>query len=675
MNKKRTAFWYLYLSLLLTFSFIISCSGGPFAGKAVAGGSSCPFIVDNEQLFAPGDTITLNNLAEDVVVRQGSSLSIAVGNNHIMTENGYLLKSCQEPFLGIILHPTAGSAASAGWIVNKHNPDGVGATGTIVVDQTFEPGKLHYFFVFACRWIEEERGWDCHGDDENPSKWMMVSFTATSCNDGVQNGDETDVDCGGSCELKCIAGKKCSLSTDCWQGLSCQEGQCLDLCRDGQASPGESDVDCGGSCGATCIAGQQCESVADCQADLSCGVGSTCTLFCTDGRMNNGETDIDCGGSCEAKCAAGKQCSLLADCQSGLVCGTLRQCVHPCQDGLLTVGETDIDCGGPCPAKCAAGKVCQADTDCQSGLVCTQRKCVAPKRPPRFWAVGNTVDERRIYYSEDGGKSWKVQYATKGKSQQDITFPDKKTGYVVGPAGSILKTTDTGKNWVAQVSGTTSDLYGIDCVDNTRCWAAGGGGTILFTGDGGKSWVQQITGTGQQFEEVFFIDEFQGWAVGAGSNIFHTIDGGVTWEQQKTGTNSQFYDLQCIDQNCWAVGSGTKVNMVQTIDGGLSWTPVVVPATGKLNAIQFATFMTGYAAGSYVALKTTDGGLSWQTLPIDTRWTFNDLFFVDENVGCGVGFTSGRNGRIFCTSDGGKTWTQWGEGTGMYSFNGLTGRP
>jgi len=38
------------------------------------------------------------------------------------------------------------------------------------------------------------------------------------CQDGVKNGDETDIDCGGSCPTKCVAGQSCVQDSDCSSG-------------------------------------------------------------------------------------------------------------------------------------------------------------------------------------------------------------------------------------------------------------------------------------------------------------------------------------------------------------------------------------------------------------------------------------------------------------------------
>ncbi|WP_172826949.1 di-heme oxidoredictase family protein [Flammeovirga sp. SJP92] len=78
-----------------------------------------------------------------------------------------------------------------------------------------------------------------------------------TCEDGVQNGDETGVDCGGSC-------------------APCQT-EPLPTCDDGIQNGDETGVDCGGSC-------------ALCQTEPS--------PTCDDGIQNGDETGVDCGGSC-----------------------------------------------------------------------------------------------------------------------------------------------------------------------------------------------------------------------------------------------------------------------------------------------------------------------------------------------------------------------------------------
>jgi plastocyanin len=49
---------------------------------------------------------------------------------------------------------------------------------------------------------------------------------APACNDMTQNGDETDVDCGGGTCPQCDDGKTCIVDTDCVSDI-CDSGVCL----------------------------------------------------------------------------------------------------------------------------------------------------------------------------------------------------------------------------------------------------------------------------------------------------------------------------------------------------------------------------------------------------------------------------------------------------------------
>ena len=93
---------------------------------------------------------------------------------------------------------------------------------------------------------------------------------AAVCNDFVQNGDETDVDCGGSCPDRCVAGQRCAIPGDCESGVCtanfCQTPRCDDSVQNGT----ETDVDCGGSC-PTCGGGQTCSANTDCQSGVWLG--------------------------------------------------------------------------------------------------------------------------------------------------------------------------------------------------------------------------------------------------------------------------------------------------------------------------------------------------------------------------------------------------------------------
>ena len=82
------------------------------------------------------------------------------------------------------------------------------------------------------------------------------------CSDRVRDGDETDVDCGGSCK-PCGASAACALDADC-DSSACVAGACQPpSCSDGIRDGFELSIDCGGGCGG-CAAGQRCVVDDDC---------------------------------------------------------------------------------------------------------------------------------------------------------------------------------------------------------------------------------------------------------------------------------------------------------------------------------------------------------------------------------------------------------------------------
>src|SRR6185436_5964222 len=95
-----------------------------------------------------------------------------------------------------------------------------------------------------------------------------------TCDDGIRNGDEVDVDCGGSrCTAlgkRCADGEGCIVPGDC-ESSSCQGATCKPpTCMDGVRNGNEVDVDCGAACGADrlCPAGRHCGSNSDCTTGI-----------------------------------------------------------------------------------------------------------------------------------------------------------------------------------------------------------------------------------------------------------------------------------------------------------------------------------------------------------------------------------------------------------------------
>jgi len=202
-----------------------------------------------------------------------------------------------------------------------------------------------------------------------------------SCEDDVTNQAETGPDCGGNCPAACAPGLGCSEPEDCQSGVcapaGCAEGlaSCCQVpaCDDGVLNGNETALDCGGNCD-LCPNGRACADDDECASGL-CQFGECeAQPSCDDLEENADETDVDCGGPTCAACEDGDACVLAADCQSGN-CAVGGECIS-CGDGARNGRETDVDCGGTDPGceGCPAGGLCASNDDC-AGAFCVAGVC------------------------------------------------------------------------------------------------------------------------------------------------------------------------------------------------------------------------------------------------------------------------------------------------------------
>ncbi len=207
---------------------------------------------------------------------------------------------------------------------------------------------------------------DTPNPDGTPSSSLDAGGDPNSP-DASQSSGPTDDGCGGANAPPCADGKKCLVGKDC-ESLSCQDGRCVAATsKDGIQNGDESDVDCGGSSTSAppCDDGKTCLKPEDCTS-LSCN-GTCQAATSTDGVVNGTETDVDCGGGTAPACADGKKCSAGTDCTS-LVCKD-AVCQAPRGDDQVKNGdESDVDCGGTQTGapRCNVGSACNMHGDCAS---------------------------------------------------------------------------------------------------------------------------------------------------------------------------------------------------------------------------------------------------------------------------------------------------------------------
>ena len=109
----------------------------------------------------------------------------------------------------------------------------------------------------------------------------------------------------------------------------------------------------------------------------------------------------------------------------------------------------------------------------------------------RMIAVG---EFGHVLLSDDNGDSWRQATSVPTRNTLvSVTFIDNQTGYAVGHAATILKTTDGGENWQLQYieRGGETPLFAVYFDDAQKGIAVGGFSYTFETTNGGKSWTQR----------------------------------------------------------------------------------------------------------------------------------------------------------------------------------------
>ncbi len=239
-------------------------------------------------------------------------------------------------------------------------------------------------------------------------KCMSGMCVPPTCTNLMEDGAETDVDCGGGVCLPCGEGLGCDNDSDCLTGVCDGNNICVpcndsdqcestsycntdatpDTCEDDLAvgSPCEDDSACQGN--ANCVDGfccngpcnGECESCAD--AD-SIGMNGECSLIdiAADPDPDDECSSMGCqSGACNALAAA---CALDP---AGTSCGAAT-----CANAMLT--ERECDAAGGCMdvnSACGVGYACTGNGsacetscndngDCQPAFHCSGSTCVADK--------------------------------------------------------------------------------------------------------------------------------------------------------------------------------------------------------------------------------------------------------------------------------------------------------
>ncbi len=325
----------------------------------------------------------------------------------------------------------------------------------------------------------------------------------------------------------------------------------------------------------------------------------------------------------------------------------------------------------------------QASPEWRSAIV------VDPDNPEMiYFSAGNTV--HRLYRKNNG---WRQEY-TGGfihDDVHDLAFPPLSKKLYASTDGGLYASVDSGKTWLdmrqglnvaecwsvaVSQSGPVSVLAGLqDC------------GTILYrtSPDSSKGWwiVRGGDGMAVAFD---YQDEYILYANDGNNQLMsRSIDGGFSWSKNLLPTRKEGALYQrpfIIDPARPGVIYTGMHDVYKSLDHGDNWQRFSdfssVPATEKLVALALSPKDTNvfYAAFSNPAwsknpegklFKTSDGGKSWKDISkglTGVYWTNITSLVIDRDNSniLYVGFRGGWNNKVMRTEDAGETWENYSEG-------------
>lgn len=249
-----------------------------------------------------------------------------------------------------------------------------------------------------------------------------------------------------------------------------------------------------------------------------------------------------------------------------------------------------------------------------------------------------------------------------------IFFISETKGFAVDSEGGIYSTNNSGGFWERYQVPFAEQTFYEEIIFNTpqTGYIFGPADTMLVTTNGGDSWIKITTPEGTfGFRSAHFPSMNTGYAVGYSGSVIKTTNGGASWFKVPSGILNNIDDVHFLTDNLGFAGSYYD-GLLKTTNGGVSWTPVPGIST-TITAITFVSSLVGYASGGVSGTyKTTDGGVTWFATTSTPPLGADDIKFKDENTGY-IGTS-----HIYITTNGGESWEPDATGFGTLDL-GITG--
>jgi photosystem II stability/assembly factor-like uncharacterized protein len=275
-----------------------------------------------------------------------------------------------------------------------------------------------------------------------------------------------------------------------------------------------------------------------------------------------------------------------------------------------------------------------------------------PDPDPSVWLVG---DQGTMFAVTAGGES-STYPLEEDEDLRAIACLGERTAWVVGDAGTVLRSRDAGQSWdalalpgMAEVDWTALAVAEASVEPIETLWLVGGEGAIAHTPDGGASWIF-VDGAAVDFTGVATTID--------GSDAVAVADDGSIWRIDPAGASVvhqaevPLHGVGMSTHGFRATAVGAEGIVLVSSDAGATWLELDRPTTRDLHAVRIGhDGQVSVAVGEAGVVVRIEAGL------VEAReWADVDLYGLHLRHD-GAGQAVGANGTLLLTDDAGLTWT------------------
>lgn len=249
-------------------------------------------------------------------------------------------------------------------------------------------------------------------------------------------------------------------------------------------------------------------------------------------------------------------------------------------------------------------------------------------------------------------------------------FASATRAVAVGAAGQTVVSNDAGVNYTAIGGDVGGAYYGLRRGPApTSAFAPGAKGQIALTTDAGATWKVANVSTSADILDTSWSDARTGYALDVRGGLFRTLNGGLTWQTLNAGAGGAPRAVVAVPGSDTVLLFGPRGIKRSTGGGEFNAVPGrLVSQTSIASANVGGSGLFAWAAGGKRLLASTNRGQSWRAVRLPSRQTrIRQASFTGPRVG----FLLDTTGRVWGTSNGGRSWRQ-SLSTGTSSISGIS---